>query len=175
MSDTLALASRLQGESDEALVTLLTARHLAKRDLRDFFDLADALLSPESVNSALSHLDRPTLAAIASASAPRVGASVDLVGAVSSMLLFDDNGILKPYDGVAAVLQSWPSLGLPSTAELGGVPAPEVPTHTSDARRARAQADLLAGERALETTVAVTELVIALTASSARELAKGGL
>src|ERR1700712_1521245 len=98
MSDTLALASRLQAESDDALITLLTARHLAKRDLRDFFDLADALLSPESVQDALSRLDRPTLAAVAEGDTPISGASDELRDAFHSMLLFDSDGILKPYD-----------------------------------------------------------------------------
>ncbi|MCU1476976.1 MAG: hypothetical protein JWQ64_1669 [Subtercola sp.] len=173
MSDTLALASRLQAESDDALVSLLTARHLAKRDLRDFFDLADALLSPDSVNDALSHLDRPTLAALAGASTPLAGASADLKSAFTSMLAFEADGVLKPYDGVTAVLESWPLRGLPSTAELANVPAPEVPTHASGDQQA--QADVRAGEHAFETTVAVTELAIALAQAPARELAKGGL
>ena len=173
MSDTLALASRLQAESDEALITLLTARHLAKRDLRDFFDLADALLSPESVQDALSRLDRPTLAAVAGGETPIASASDDLRQAFDSMLLFESDGILKPYDGVLAVLGAWPQQGLPSTAELVSVQAPDVPVNTSGDRQE--QADLLAGERAFETTVAVTELAIALTQAPARELAKGGL
>jgi hypothetical protein len=173
MSDTLALASRLQAESDDALVSLLTVRHLAKRDLRDFFDLADALLSPDSINDALSHLDRPTLAALAGAQTPLEGASADLKSAFAAMLLYDSDGILKPYDGVTAVLEAWPQHGLPSIAELASVPAPEVPIHSS--KDQQAQADLRAGEHAFETTVAVTELAIALVQAPARELAKGGL
>ncbi|MEA9986385.1 helicase-associated domain-containing protein [Subtercola sp. RTI3] len=173
MSDTLALASRLQSESDAALITLLTGRHLSKRDLRDFFDLADALLTPESVQDALSRLDRPTLAAIAAGTTPRSSASPELLRAFAAMLLIDIDGVLKPYDAVAAVLESWPGSSLPSPAELGSVEAPRAAappsTHT------RSNTDQLSAERAFETTVAVTEVVNALHLSPARELAKGGL
>ncbi|GGF18679.1 helicase-associated domain-containing protein [Subtercola lobariae] len=173
MSDTLALASRLQAESDDALIELLTSRHLAKRDLRDFFDLADALLSPESVSEALSHLNRPTLAALVSGQQSIAGASAYLLAAYASMLLFEADGVLKPYDSVLAVVHSWPAHGLPSVDDLVLVPAPEVPTHSSS--DLQAQVDLRAGERAFETTVAVTELIIAVLQAPARELAKGGL
>ncbi|MEF2976745.1 helicase-associated domain-containing protein [Subtercola sp. YIM 133946] len=173
MSDTLALAGRLQRESDDALAALLTARHLAKRDLRDFFDLADALLSTESVQDALSHLDRPTLSALCSADVPLERASPELLAALHSMLVFDADGVLKPYDAVAATLASWPSLGLPDASALADDgPPPTPPPATSDERRL---ADQLAGERSFETSVAVTELVISLASSPARELAKGGL
>ncbi|UFS59607.1 helicase-associated domain-containing protein [Subtercola endophyticus] len=173
MSDTLALAGRLQLESDDALVWLLTARHLARRDLRDFFDLADALLTPDSIQDALSKLDRPTLAALAAGDTPVSTASSALTGAVALMLAHDVEAQVTPYDSVVAVLDSWPNLGLPSVAELSSVTAPEVPAPSSTEQRA--VVDRVSAERALATTVAVTELVIALETTPARELAKGGV
>ncbi|MCU1481144.1 MAG: hypothetical protein JWQ19_1930 [Subtercola sp.] len=173
MSDTLALAGRLQLESDDALVWLLSARHLARRDLRDFFDLADALLTPDSIQDALSKLDRPTLAALAAGDTPASTASSALTGAVALMLAHVVDARVAPYDSVVSVLDSWPKLGLPSVAELSSVSAPEVPAPSSTEQRA--VVDRVSAERALATTVAVTELVIALETTPARELAKGGV
>ncbi|RFA19305.1 helicase-associated domain-containing protein [Subtercola boreus] len=173
MSDTLALASRLQTESDAALVGLLNSRHLAKRDLRDFFDLADALLAPESIQDALAHLDRETLALVATGGIPRDSAPAAVSKAYDAGLLADVDGILQPYESVLHVLGSWPERGLPSIAELSSVAAPEAPEALSDGQRG--STDQLAAERAFETTVAVTELTNALATTPARELAKGGL
>ncbi|GAA0997808.1 helicase-associated domain-containing protein [Subtercola frigoramans] len=173
MSDTLALAGRLQTESDDALITLLTARNLSKRDLRDFFDLADALLSPDSVHEALSHLDRHTLGQIGTGSVDTATATPALRAAFSLMLLVEEDGRFEPYDGVRSVLLAWPERGLPSIDELVSGVAPTSAAPPSLA--AGAKTDEIAAERAFETTVAVTELATALQTAPARELAKGGL
>ncbi|RFA07223.1 hypothetical protein B7R21_13420 [Subtercola boreus] len=173
MSDTLALASRLQTESDDALISLLESRNLSGRDLRDFFDLADALLRPESVMDALSHLDRPTLALVAEGGVRVADASPPLLDAAAAMLLADVDGVLQPYDSVRAVLEGWPAAGLPSISDLAGVEAPTAPPAPSSVERDGT--DRIAAESAFETTVAVTELTNALATLPARELAKGGL
>ena len=173
MSDTLALAGRLQSESDAALSRLLNGRHLAKRDLRDFFDLADALLTPESIQDALSGLDRATLASIARGGVPAADAPAPLQAAFEAMLLAEVDGLLQPYDSVRQTLESWPSLGLPSIADLSDVPAPAAPPPpTADER---GSTDSVAAERAFETCIAVSELTNALAITPGRELAKGGL
>ncbi|MDF2442446.1 MAG: hypothetical protein JWR01_649, partial [Subtercola sp.] len=173
MSDTLALASRLQTESDDALISLLESRHLSGRDLRDFFDLADALLRPDSVMDALSHLDRPTLTLVAEGGTRVADASPLLLAAAAEMLLADVDGVLQPYDSVRAVLEGWPAAGLPSVSDLAGVQPPAAPTAPSSAERNGT--DRIAAESAFETTIAVTELTNALATLPARELAKGGL
>ncbi|RFA09950.1 hypothetical protein B7R54_12620 [Subtercola boreus] len=173
MSDTLALASRLQTESDAALISLLESRHLSGRDLRDFFDLADALLRPESVMDALAHLDRPTLTLVAEGGTPVAAASPALLSASRAMLVADVDGILQPYDSVRAVLEGWPAAGLPSVADLASVRAPSSPPAPSPTERSGT--DRIAAESAFETAIAVTELTNALATSPARELAKGGL
>src|SRR3954467_334611 len=61
----LALAARLRALDDDALARLVTEREVRQQGIRDFFDLAEALLDRASVQSALQRLDRPTLALIA--------------------------------------------------------------------------------------------------------------
>src|SRR3954469_6690285 len=63
----LALAARLRTLDDDALTRLVTARGVREHGIRDFFDLAEALLDRVSVQSALERLDRGTLALLATA------------------------------------------------------------------------------------------------------------
>ena len=60
----LALAGHLRSLSDEDLAQLIAVREVREHGIRDFFDLADALLTPESVSRALARLDRHTLIAL---------------------------------------------------------------------------------------------------------------
>lgn len=62
---TLALAARLRALDDAHLVRLIAERDVRSGDIRDFFDLAEALLDRGSVQAALQRLDRPTLALLA--------------------------------------------------------------------------------------------------------------
>lgn len=157
----LAYAGHLRSLPDADLVELLAARELREAGIKDFFDLADALLDPASVQAALSRLDRPTLAALAAGDGTPAAEHV---------------GLATP-DGVPAAvtrqLESWPSLGLPSPAELADEPAPTplAPVSVVDARFT----DTVAAERAFGTTTAVVELVAELQHESARQLARGGI
>src|SRR5690606_2463044 len=63
----LALAARLRTLDDGELTRLVAGRGIRDGGIRDFFDLAEALLDRASVQLALQRLDRPTLAAIAAA------------------------------------------------------------------------------------------------------------
>ncbi|MFF1573217.1 helicase-associated domain-containing protein [Leifsonia sp. NPDC058292] len=64
MTNTLALAERLRELTDDALGAALAERSYRRAGITDFFDLADALLDGDSVQKALSALDRPTLAVL---------------------------------------------------------------------------------------------------------------
>jgi len=68
----LTLASRLRALDDAALRRTIEIRAISAHGIRDFFDLAEALLNPAAVQAALSRLDRSTLAvlAIAATEAP---------------------------------------------------------------------------------------------------------
>ncbi|PPL19724.1 helicase-associated domain-containing protein [Microterricola pindariensis] len=61
----LSLAARLRALTDEQLAASLALREFPVTGVRDYFDLAEALLAPESVHAALATLDRTRLAVLA--------------------------------------------------------------------------------------------------------------
>jgi len=63
----LSLATRLRALDDTTLRRALEVRRVTPAGIRDFFDLADALLEPGAVQKTLAHLDRATLAVLAGA------------------------------------------------------------------------------------------------------------
>ena len=194
-SDTaLAFAGHLRSLSDPELVALLGARELRESGIKDFFDLADALLDPASIQQALSRLDRPTLAVIATvgelgsttstdaaahlkqagADASAIAALPDhLTAAVHLALAIEVAGTFTIPAAVVEQLREWPDLDLPSRQELiaDPPPTPLAPVSQVDARFT----DTVAAERAFGTTTAIVELVSELQHESARELARGGI
>ena len=188
----LALAARLRALDDDALARLVTERGVRQQGIRDFFDLAEALLDRASVQTALQRLDRPTLALIAVAGelASTTGAPTasQLAAALNATpaevadrtavamgvgLLGEESGHFAPWDAVVDQLNAWPAFGLPSRPELvSSTPPPALePVSESDARFV----DRGAGDRAFGTLTAVTELVLALRDEPARQLARGGV
>lgn len=156
-----ALAGQLRQLSDEQLAALLGAREVRESGIRDFFDLAEALLEPNSIQKALARLDRSMLATLAAH-----GTDPEL----TRLALVTELGVPEP---VLARLIAWPAMGLPSPDELLSVPAP--------AALARVRQvdphfiDRVAAEHAFGTTTAVSELLSELQHESARELARGGV
>ncbi|KGJ80831.1 hypothetical protein GY21_02355 [Cryobacterium roopkundense] len=63
----LSLATRLRAFDDASLRRAIEARAVAPAGIRDFFDLADALLEPAAIQRSLAHLDRATLSVLAAA------------------------------------------------------------------------------------------------------------
>ena len=188
----LALAARLRALDDAALARLVTDRGIRQQGIRDFFDLAEALLDRASVQSALQRLDRPTLAmlSVAGELASSAGAptTAQLAGAlrataeevtartrvaVAAGLLGEESGRFAPWDAVVEQLNAWPAFGLPSRSELIGVTPPAALELVSEADVRFV--DRGAGDRAFGTLTAVTELVLALAEEPARQLAKGGV
>ncbi|MCU1584305.1 MAG: hypothetical protein JWM49_861 [Microbacteriaceae bacterium] len=195
MSNTLSLATRLKAMRDADLARTMRARSIGAAGIKDFFDLAEAFLDPVSIQDALSHLDRPTLAILAAASecggSPSAG---DVAALLSSMtdgevdaatverrallarellLLEEHPHTLVAYDAVRERLLSWPESGLPSLAELAKTHSPGAlePLPDVDQRFT----DRLGVERAFTATTAVTELLVEVEREPARELAKGGV
>lgn len=161
-SDTaLALAGQLRSLSDGQLAELLRDREVRGPGIRDFFDLADALLDPDSIQLALGRLDRPTLASLAAGGTP---------AAAVRLALASETAVHAP---VAERLAAWPQLGLPGRDALASDPPPAAlaPVSRTDARFT----DTVAAERAFATTGSVAELLAALQHESARELARGGV
>ena len=191
-TSTLSLAGRLRDLGDTELVALLTRREVRDVRVRDFFDLADALLDPVSIQKALASLDRATLAAIASLGssvdgaktadiAQRVGSlepnaeavETDLAAAFGLALIDRTDDRWVPYSAVTEQLATWPATGLPGLVELlsESAPASLMPVSPADARFI----DHAAGEHAFNSTNAVAALLAELQREPARELARGGI
>ncbi|TAM66502.1 MAG: hypothetical protein EPN48_15650 [Microbacteriaceae bacterium] len=93
MTGPLALALQLGRLADGELRAVLAARSFHPARINDLFDLAEALLTAESIQSALSRLDRPTLALAAAAAitpdedtpgTARAGAAIDAPAAMDT-------------------------------------------------------------------------------------------
>ncbi len=187
----LVLAGQLRSLTDDALTGLLAARELRTTGVRDFFDLADALLDPLSIEHALGRLDRTTLATLAVLSevgptsradaAAHLAARVPdpsvleshLTTALRLALLTDAADVIAVPESVTAQLREWPARGLPSITDLVSAPAPAAlaPVSDVDAR----VTDAIASEHAFATTTAIAELIAEFAHESGRELARGGL
>lgn len=159
--------------------------------VRDFFDLADALLEGSSVQRALAGLDRMSLAAlvavpvdgatseqVATATAPLLAdaTAVDTSLAVALALALvdrDADGRWLAYGPVLDQFSGWKTQGLPNAATLSSEPAPATltPVSIADARFI----DHIASEHAFNSTNAVAGLLSELQREPARELARGGI
>ncbi|MCS5718359.1 helicase-associated domain-containing protein [Herbiconiux sp. CPCC 205763] len=202
MSDSLPLARRLSALDDDALTALLVIRHVPSRDVRDFFDLADALLEPASVRLALRPLDRATIAALAgdeaagesdapgrpaetlitlglaeaAADSPRGFRAYSAAAEVATAVLTE----AAPREAAAATPRAAAPSAIPEAAaasgEVVGLPeaSPEVPAGLSPAVAAPST-DALASERAFIALSAISELGQQLRTAPMRLLARGGL
>ncbi|MBB5632731.1 hypothetical protein BKA04_000954 [Cryobacterium mesophilum] len=173
MSRTAELAAQLKAADDADLVAALDRRELATAGIRDFFDLADALLDADSLQPCLARLDRDALAALYALEAgqtPRRGPDVDaaLPRLRALLLIRDRPDGPEPWPEVIAQLDTWPSLGLPDPRE----DAPEPPTHRVTAS-GREHADRAAAERAFTAVTATAELLFEVEREPLRLLARG--
>jgi hypothetical protein len=186
----LALAARLRALDDDALARLVTQRAVRDSGIRDFFDLAEALLDRASVQAALERLDRGTLALLAVAgdlaetsgapTAEQLSARLELpIGdvreriaiALEAGLLGTESGRYAPWDAVVEQLRAWPAFGLPASRDLESSSPPAVlePVSETDVRFI----DRGAGDRAFGTLGAVTETLLALRDAPARRPTSG--
>ncbi len=193
----LELAARLRGLPRGELAAALSTREFDASGARDLFDLAEALLAPDSVDHALDRLDRRRLAVLAAAVDTRVegggttveavraelarlGASAELTDATSdlvdalagSLLVVRDGDHVHIPSAVTARLALRAGQDLPSTAELA---APAPPVLVSADEVDRSILERRAAETAYATVAATAELLAELGNQPARELAKGGL
>ncbi|WGD36988.1 helicase-associated domain-containing protein [Lysinibacter sp. HNR] len=65
MTSVLALSHQLSALSDDDLELVLEARDISPGGIKNFLNLAESLLAPESLDRVLSRLDRNALAAVA--------------------------------------------------------------------------------------------------------------
>ncbi len=186
---SLALAARLRDLDDDLVARVIRERAIAPSSLRDVFDLAEALLDPAAIGLALSALTRTTLTALMTAAQLDDGTTLtelgrrldrtpeqvalDLAPATDALLADLATDQLTVWPAVRAELEAWPARGLPSVDALRGQPALPVPPELDAA--ARTALDRTAAESAFMTTMAVTEVVVALGEAPGRLLARGGL
>jgi hypothetical protein len=196
----LQLAAQLRGMSRDRLRDALELREFSVDGIADLFDLAEALLAPDSLDHAVERLDRPHLAVLAvlvtaphALRAEQLGAALaehgaqrelvdrapELLAALRDRLLVVDvdpsgDGTSGQHVPAALVARFAPRLGddLPDARQLAA-PAPAVLQPVDEVDRS-----LLvrrAAEQAYSTVAATAELLAALGTQPARELAKGGL
>lgn len=186
---SLALATRLRDLSDDAVARVIRERRIPPARLSDVFDLAEALLDSGSIALALADLPRPALAALsvaASATGSVTLATIaetlnrsperiahDLAPATDALLTDLVDTTVDVWPAVRAELASWPARGMPSLAALTQSAAPPLSPAMDDAAQRRL--DRAAAERAFTTTMAVTEVALAVQSAPARLLARGGL
>jgi len=193
----LELAARLRAMSRDELAAALRGREFDQSGIRDLFDLAEALLAADSLDAAISRLDRPHLAVLAAAAtiASADGGFDDDALADELRRLDADTAIQREHERLVVDLEAQllivagehhrhvpapvagrliPRLGadLPDSAALAA-PAPRVlePVDPVDRRLL----DRLGAEAAYSTVAATAELISGLGQQPARELAKGGL
>ncbi|MFE6965972.1 helicase-associated domain-containing protein [Agromyces sp. NPDC057679] len=193
----LELAARLRELTRDDLAAALRTREFETSGIHDLFDLAEALLAQDSLDQAIGRLDRRHLAVLAVASAiadAAGGSTVEAVrgelaalGATSTRVeatgeLMDDLSAsllvvrrdARVHVPAAVAARLVPRLGddLPTAGDLAA-PAPPVlvPSDSVD----RSLLERRSSEAAYATVTATAELLAALGAQPARELAKGGL
>ncbi len=186
---SLALAARLRDLDDDRVARVIRERSITPSSLRDVFDLAEALLDPAAIALALASLTRASLTALATAAQLDEGAplselaarldrtveqvALDLAPATDALLADLADARLTVWPAVSAELAAWPARGLPSLDELRAAAALPMPPELDSA--ARTALDRTAAESAFTTTMAVTEVVLALGDVPGRLLARGGL
>ncbi|HET6671792.1 MAG TPA: helicase-associated domain-containing protein [Agromyces sp.] len=193
----LELAARLRGLPREDLTAALRSREFDPSGVHDLFDLAEVLLAPDSIDHAVSRLDRRHLALLAAASAAAdehgdttvdatrdrlvgLGASAGLSDATAELLgeLADLLLIVRAADRVhvptalSGRLAAHMGRELPSAEELAATMPPAL-TAVDDVDRGLLERR--SAEVAYATVAATAELLAELGNQPARELAKGGL
>lgn len=167
MSDSsLRLARDLKLRSRDQLISLVTQRKVAGAHIRDFFDIADALLAPDSVTDALSRVPRDTLLRLADGDVPFDDAVVhDLALATES----PDSGLLALDEVTLAARALVERLKLaPSDV------APADSVHVTNADDA-STLDRAGIERGLLLTTAIDDLAQSIFRAPVRRLASGNL
>ncbi|WP_127794074.1 helicase-associated domain-containing protein [Agromyces sp. LHK192] len=182
----------------DELAGALALREFDAAAIRDQFDLAEALLSADSLDSAIGRLDRRHLAVLSAATTAagsdgvldpaaltaeleRIEASDQIRGIRDELLddladrllvVRDDDERVRVPSAVTTRLAARLGTDLPTATELAATPPPVLQPVDAVDRRLLARRG---AEAAYATVTATAELVSAIGMQPARELAKGGL
>lgn len=192
------LAAKLRATTDDDLVRGLELRGIVASGLtlvsiRDFFDLADTLLTVDSLQHCLTRIDRRLLGALAQLSeTPMLGedlrathnlSDADVERMHTLFLVHDTPQGITAWPEVGAQLARWPKLGLPNPQDSTPEPGSSAPAaktlgeaEQSGAQKQGAQrrdVDRLATERAFTSTTTMAELLFDLEREPVKLLATG--
>ena len=179
----LSLAARLGELTDESALSRLRARTFNPQKINDAFDLAEALLSTESITTALHARSRTELAVLRALSLSP-GATRAELGEACNLDQAALDAILERLEELFLITHTEPPriyaevancldvAGVPALADLSGTAEPvALAEHPVDTRLI----DRWAGDAAVRASVALSELIWTLREEPARELVKGGV
>ena len=163
MSSSLELSKRLRELSDEQLAQLAATRLASSGVIKDYFDLADALLTQDSILRAVQRFPLDQLLILREAAQGKKALkNKSLQSAVELALLGPSDGTLYPE--VSTVL-------LKVTEDLSPAQLTSPPTEAPGAQLREAAAL----ERALSVITSLDEIARSIEAHQVKELARGGL
>jgi hypothetical protein len=184
VSDLLQLANLLRQRTDDQLVSLLHRRTVVGLS-KDFFDLAQSLLTPKSVNQALSRLSASEVAALRALVAGQP-ADPMVLGALADMaLVVETPGGHTALEAVvtqlAAIPQKQNAAAYMNAAKARNAAAMATGMGNSSLLLAEPAAPLetevvlgLAAIAAFETQLALTELVLDVEQHLIKQIGKSG-
>jgi len=171
---SLRLARDLKLRDRDELISLVTQRKVAGAHIRDFFDLADALLEEQSIADALARVPRTTLELLAQGD---LRTDQKLVHSLALATALPDGGLLALDEVVQAArvaVEKWhvnennsaPTWRHDESAEDRELGAPLISSHDRDR---------VGLERGLLLTTAIDDIAQAIGRSPVRRLASGNL
>jgi len=184
VSDLLQLANQLRQRTDEQLVSLLHRRTVVGLS-KDFFDLAQSLLTPKSVNQALSRLSASEVAALRALVAGQPADS-EVLGALADIaLVVESPGGHTTLEAVVAQLAAIPqkqnAAASMNAAKARNATAMATGIANAPLLLAEPAAPLetevvlgLAAIAAFETQLALTELVLDVEQHLIKQIGKSG-
>lgn len=164
-SSALNLARDLKSRSREQLIALLTERPVSGTTLRDFFDLADALLQRGSIMDALARVPRVTVVRVAEGNLLASDQLLHRLGLATEL----PDGTFAPMDEVTSAAREL--CALPAFAAATAPVAESLSVETTVA--SETDAARIALERGLVITSAIDDLAQAFSQKPARRMATG--
>lgn len=164
MSSSLEISKRLRALSDDQLSELVSIRLGNTGSLRDYFDLADALLTPESILSALRRLPADQLLQLRALAQGTAQPDHNLAVLIERALLGPADSSPALYPEVSAVV-----LEVTATVSATTTTAAQKKSTTDHTR------DIAALEHSLAVITSLDELSRSIAQHPVKELARGGL
>jgi len=162
VSDLYRLATALKGASDASLNLLVQERGLSLSDYQDFFDLAQAMLTPKSQVLLWASVPGQSVSALrVLAAGEKLSASA--IGLLADQFLIFSEQEPQVYDWVLDKLREQPKTGALNVVQ------------PVSAALSQAEIDRDCGSHAFEAMQAITELIFDFDQHLVREVSKGSL